>query len=428
MGKFVKSLFGGGNKRGGAAANTQIGFNKLAQEQLREQLRFEQERTGRLDVLEEQRFRDAQSLEQGRFDQQLGFFEDALAREQERFDIGFSGLQPFIESGTEALGGLEGLISGQTAGGLDARLAEIFDSDIFGSLVDERTRAVQNQLAAGGLTRSGTALQEAARVPTDIGLGIENQLFGRQSGLLSGLAGGGLQAALGVGGLGGSIGGAPGQGGAGGIGQLGIQGLALRGGLPSGANQNALIAQLFSQSGAAGASGQLVDAQQRAKQAENLRGMFSSIGGSTFGQGLQKAGLSSLGFGAAGAGAAGAGAAGAGAGALGAGALGAGAGAGAAAGGAGASAGALAGAAFIFSDPDLKENIEQIGNVHDLKLYQWDWRAETRGTFIADAPTVGFMADEVEEFYPQFVGTFASFRFIDYPGLTDYLDELEEAA
>jgi len=108
--------------------------------------------------------------------------ESRQSEERARKDLG-----PFVQAGQEAL---PGLIEGSTAGGLDARLGRIFDSDIFGRLVEERTRSVQGQLAAGGLTRSGTALQEIANVPSGLALQIEQLLTGR----LGGLAGQGLQA------------------------------------------------------------------------------------------------------------------------------------------------------------------------------------------------------------------------------------------
>lgn len=90
-----------------------------------------------------------------------------------------------------ALGGIAGQLTpfigqaaqGATAGGLDQRLGDIFGSQNFQNLVGERTRAVQGQLGAAGLTRSGTALQEVANVPTELGFNLENQLFNRQSGL-----------------------------------------------------------------------------------------------------------------------------------------------------------------------------------------------------------------------------------------------------
>lgn len=99
---------------------------------------------------------------------------------EEKFGVTEQAFDPFQQAGLQ---GLQGQIQGSTAGGLDQRLGDIFGGENFQNLVGERTRAVQGQLAAGGLTRSGTALQEIANVPTELGFGIENQLFGRQQGL-----------------------------------------------------------------------------------------------------------------------------------------------------------------------------------------------------------------------------------------------------
>lgn len=84
---------------------------------------------------------------------------------------------------------LQGVEQGANIQGFDQRLGDIFGSQNFQNLRDERTRALQGQLAAGGLTRSGTALREIANVPTQLGFDIENQQFGRQQGLAQ-LAGG----------------------------------------------------------------------------------------------------------------------------------------------------------------------------------------------------------------------------------------------
>ena len=100
--------------------------------------------------------------------------------QKEGFASSEAQFDPFRQAG---LGGLEGLVQGSTAGGLDQRLGEIFGSENFQNLVGERERAVRGQLSAGGLTRSGTAVQDIANVPTELGFGIENQLFGRQQGL-----------------------------------------------------------------------------------------------------------------------------------------------------------------------------------------------------------------------------------------------------
>lgn len=117
---------------------------------------------------------------------------DELRRQ---FNVTQENISPFVEAG---VGALPGLIEGTTVEGLDARLGRIFDTDVFGSLVDERERAARGQLAAGGLTRSGTALEEIANIPTQLGLALEDLLTGR----LTGLVGSGQNAAAGLGALG----------------------------------------------------------------------------------------------------------------------------------------------------------------------------------------------------------------------------------
>lgn len=81
-------------------------------------------------------------------------------------------------------------------------------------------------------------------------------------------------------------------------------------------------------------------------------------------------------------------------------------------------------ASVLFSDPALKENIEQISKIKDLGLYRWDWIKETAGTIVENYPTIGFMADEVRKLYPQHIGEFGGFMTVDYSAL---LDELEAA-
>lgn len=93
-----------------------------------------------------------------------------------------AGLDPFIQAGR---GGLERVEEGSTVGGFSDRLNRIFGTDIFRGLVDERTRAAQGQLSAGGLTRSGTALEEISNIPLTTGLGLENLLTSRSGALAS---------------------------------------------------------------------------------------------------------------------------------------------------------------------------------------------------------------------------------------------------
>ncbi len=102
-------------------------------------------------------------------------------------------LSPFRDAGLQ---GLEAFQQGSTAQGFGANLQELLSGGALQPLIAERGRAVQGQLSAGGLTRSGAGLQAAAAVPTDLALQIEQMLSGRQGGL----AETGFQAASGIGG------------------------------------------------------------------------------------------------------------------------------------------------------------------------------------------------------------------------------------
>lgn len=79
-------------------------------------------------------------------------------------------------------------------------------------------------------------------------------------------------------------------------------------------------------------------------------------------------------------------------------------------------------AAVVASDPILKTNIEHVSDVGNLKMYQWDWVKEIADTFICKFPTIGFMADEVEEKYPEYVQKLGGFRVINYGDLMDRLE------
>lgn len=85
--------------------------------------------------------------------------------------------------------------------------------------------------------------------------------------------------------------------------------------------------------------------------------------------------------------------------------------------------GALASGIF-FSDPRLKENVEEIARIGDIGLYQWDWIPEIKEMELLDSPPIGFMADEVECVHPELVGEFLGFKVIDYEGV---FEELEAA-
>lgn len=88
--------------------------------------------------------------------------------------------QPYQETGLDAY---NQYAQGSTPEGLDAILAQIMGGDAFKSLVDQRGESITNQLAAGGLTRSGEAIEQSAQLPVDVAMLLEALLSGRQGSL-----------------------------------------------------------------------------------------------------------------------------------------------------------------------------------------------------------------------------------------------------
>ena len=243
-----------------------------------------------------------------------------------QFDLTKGDIDPFIQAGQEALPGVQ---AGSTFEGFGDAITQILSGEgPLKGLIDDRTTAAQSQLAAGGLTRSGTAIRDIANIPAQLGLDIENLLFGRKSNLASG----GASSALSLGSLG--------------------QGAA--------ANQ----ANLFSQTGSARSSGSLLDAESEAAGVEQIGSIVATV------------------------------------------------------------------LPLIFSDPALKTNIEEIGEIDlkegSLKIYQWDWIPEAKDTIVPLCPTMGFMADEVQEAHPEFVTEYGGFRVINYLGLLSKLEAINE--
>ena len=249
-----------------------------------------------------------------------------IAEFRKNFEKAETNVQPFIEAGLGALGDVVG---GSGLEGFGESLRQIFSGGALDPLIDERTDAVQKQLAAGGLTRSGTGVREIANIPTQLGFDIESLLFGRKKGLSDT----GINAGLNLGNLG---------------------------------TQSASgIANLFQDTGRARSQGIITDQQAKAGGIEQAGSVIST---------------------------------------------------------------ALPIIASFFSDPALKENVEEIAKFEvadpskNLTLYQWDWIPEAKETIVSAFPTVGFMADEVEDKYPQHISSYGGFKTINY---LDLLDELE---
>lgn len=87
---------------------------------------------------------------------------------------------PFMEAGLQ---GLDQFQDTSTPEGLDAILARIMGGDAFGSLKEERVRDIEGLLGAGGLTRSGTAVEAGENLSPNLALELEGILSGRSGGL-----------------------------------------------------------------------------------------------------------------------------------------------------------------------------------------------------------------------------------------------------
>ncbi len=295
-------------------------------------------------------------ISEGGAGKQAGFIraqtsEGAIRGLDAEFAAAASRLRPFQDAGFDALGNVE---QASTIGGLDEILAQIFGTESFQALRGERERGLQGQLAAGGLTRSGTALQEAANLPVDLAFAIESLLSGRQRDLV-GLGRGAVSE----------------------INQLGSARAASQANLRVGIGQ-------------AQASGVLVDAQADVAAVQSLTDAI-------FGSNISGSGPGSIFTGGGGGGAAAGSSAGGGAG------------------------GGIASFFSSFSDPRLKENIEKIGEINKLNLYEWDWISETEGTIVELLPTIGFLTTEVKEHYPDFVFEFSGYDAIAYGALLNKL-------
>lgn len=186
---------------------------------------------------------------------------------EEQLGITREQFAPFLEAGTSALPELQRGFQapeGTTLPGLENVLSQIMGGEAFQSLIGERERGVRGQLAAGGLTRSGTAVREAAAIPTDLAFELENLLFGRAQGAEAARIGG-LQDLT----------------------QLGLSAAAQTGG-QTGALTSAITEAMRSGAQArgagitgaarAGATGILGGAQAQAQHAQNLMNLGGTLG------------------------------------------------------------------------------------------------------------------------------------------------------
>ncbi|MEE9459616.1 MAG: tail fiber domain-containing protein [Candidatus Bathyarchaeia archaeon] len=282
-----------------------------------------------------------------------------------------AGLEQFSAPGATAL---EQFQAASTPQGFAQNIESLRAGGALDPLIQARTQQLQSAQGAAGLTRSGAGLTELAQVPEETLLGIESLLTGRQQqvgaqGLTAQQQIAQLQAT-------------------GGVGQAGIQ-------------QN--IAQLLQQQGQLGAGIQtgaattLADliAQQGTGLAGIQTGAAGQQAGISTGRGQDIASL-----------------------------LGAQAQAQleAATAASEARAQGLGNVADIggqiiggFSDKRLKKNIKKVGEINGVNIYSFE--PNELGEKIGMNMNFGVIADEVEEIYPDLIGSRNGFKTVNYPEL-----------
>ncbi len=95
-------------------------------------------------------------------------------------------VQPFLQPVADITpGALQTAQQNATLEGFGQNLGNILNSGALQPLVDERQRAANFALSSAGLSRSSAAAEQAAAIPTELALAIEQTLAGRQGDLLS---------------------------------------------------------------------------------------------------------------------------------------------------------------------------------------------------------------------------------------------------
>ena len=103
-----------------------------------------------------------------------------IDEQRSRFDSIRQMFAPIIDLGNSFLGSLG---QGATIGGLGQSLNDIMGSDIFQQLRQKRTDAINSQFGNTGMLGSGGRAQAIGNDLTDLGLSLEELLYGRQTGL-----------------------------------------------------------------------------------------------------------------------------------------------------------------------------------------------------------------------------------------------------
>lgn len=70
-----------------------------------------------------------------------------------------------------------------------------------------------------------------------------------------------------------------------------------------------------------------------------------------------------------------------------------------------------------YSDVGLKANIKVLGTVDGLDICKWDWTSRARALGVNLRESVGVLAQQVQEKYPELVGRSGGFKTVNYNGL-----------
>lgn len=80
-------------------------------------------------------------------------------------------------------------------------------------------------------------------------------------------------------------------------------------------------------------------------------------------------------------------------------------------------------ALFSGSDPRLKMNVKKLGEVSGFKIYTWDWNEEGKRIAKDYWPTLGVMADELQETHPHLVHEAPDgYLRVNYTGLNEEIN------
>ncbi len=102
----------------------------------------------------------------------------ALGLQQEQYDRMQALMNPFYESGQQALQGLQ-----QNAQGFGSRLNEIMQMPEMQAMIAEENKNQTNQLRSAGLGRSGAGQLQLANIPVNQAMNYENTLNNRMQSL-----------------------------------------------------------------------------------------------------------------------------------------------------------------------------------------------------------------------------------------------------